>query len=413
MGGIHPLIRRPLSEEATQLLDYLLRRRREGDLQPPLVRDAAGELDTLVPVVRTAAEELHERRLAVLLQPGIVAPVAWPRLTAVSGRGVHLHLTDQLTEVGAAPPEALAEAWTDGEGEGDWPAPEPTGDSPADEVWLALRAAHHGDLAGALEACRRATAATLRAGVIPLLARLAGWLDRLLTAARAPESPALRYEPPGTENATAGQYFQEGWEAEIIRSRERAQAAYIEALRTDPGFDGARLRYAQVTFDLGEPNRALAELARLTQARPRLGAAHLLRAAMLLDLAEEGAPPEGWDEQAAAHIRAALADERADASLAHALEARRLSVRGEAEAAAKAARGAIARQPGQAGHYHLLGLALAPTADLVAAAWAEAAAVLADHDFIPAAETLFSLRQSPQVAGAVPHARQLIDETWQ
>lgn len=413
MAGIHPLIRRPLSEEATQLLGYLLRRRREGHLQPPLVRDAADELDVLVPAVRTGAEELHERRLAVLSQPGVIAPVAWPKLTAVSGRGVHLHLTDQLTEVGALPPEGVAEAWTEAEETHGWPAPEPTGDSPGDEVWLALRAAHHGDPAGALEACRRATAATLRRGVVPLLARMAGWLDRLLTAAGAPESPALRYELPGSENATAAQYFREGWAAEIIRSRERAQTAYIQALRADPGFDSARLRYAQVTFDLGEPDRALAELARLTQARPRLGAAHLLRAEMLVELAEQGGPPEGWDGQAAAHIRAALADEGADASRAHALEARRLLVKGEAEAAAKAARGAIARQPGRAENYHLLGLALAPAADLVAAAWAEAAAVLADHEFTPAAETLFGLRQSPDVAAAVPHARQLIDETWQ
>ncbi|MGD9520296.1 MAG: tetratricopeptide repeat protein [Armatimonadota bacterium] len=413
MGEIHALVRRPLSEEADQLLRYLVRRRREGNLQPALVRDVAEAMDVLVPVVRTAGEELHERRLIVLAAPGIIAPLCWPKLTAIAGRGVRMDLAEQLAAVGIEVPSTLLERWAEAETKSDWPPPQAGGDGADDQVWFALCAAAHGALGEALEACRRATASTIAAGVIPLLARFAGWLDRMLVALRAPESTALRCEPPDSENEAARQAFYEAWHEEMIRNRKSAQLAYIRALRADPGYDRARLRYAQTVFDLGEPAQALAELARLTQARPRLGAAHLLRAEMLIKLAEDGHAPEGWLQQAETHLAAAMQDPDCDHGRAWTLRARMLMTQGQTAECAKAARKAIALEPGRPEGYHLLALALTADGLLIEAAWAEAAAVLADHEYIAAAEMLFNLRQAPQVASAVPHARQLIDEMWQ
>jgi tetratricopeptide (TPR) repeat protein len=413
MPEIHVLIRRPLSEGAQRVLGYLLARRRQGRLVPPIIRDAAEELETLAPAVRQAAEELHERRLAVLDEAGILAPIRWPLLTAIKGRGWSMSLAEQLAEVGAEVPGEIEAAWGEAEKTGEWPAAEATGDAPADQAWLALRAAQHGDATLALEACRRCAEATIATGVVLLMARLAGWMDRILTATGSPQAPAVRFELPMSDNERAQQAFVAGWQAELIRNRERAQAAYVEALRADPGFDRARLRYAQVTFDLGGADVALAELLRLTQARPRLGAAHLLRAELILELVEAGADLQRWNEQVELHIAAALGDANADHGRAWALRSRKLMAEGKGEEAAEAARRAIALQPGCAEYYHLLGSALAPAGDLVAAAWAEAAGVLADHEFTAAAQALFTLRQLPQVASAVPHGRQLIDETWQ
>jgi thioredoxin-like negative regulator of GroEL len=408
MSEIHVLLRHPLEETAARLLAFLVARRREGNLAPPSVAESAEELAIPPPAARAAGEELNERRLVVLAEPGIFALLRWPRLTHLQGRGLRMALAEQLEAVGAPVPAELAEAWSQAEENQQWPPPANPATGPAETVWLALRAAHHAALEQSLAACRQATAATIEAGVVPLLARLAGWLERLMVALGMDSAPALRYELPDSANPRARELFQQGWQAELTRNRHRAQLAYVAALRADPGYHRARLRYAEVTFRLGQQEAAVAELARLVEAHERLGAAHLLCAQLRLEMAGADAA-----EEVERHLQAALADARADHAQARLLLSRLRLAQGRPAEALSQARQAVALEPSRAESYHTLGGALVETGDLEPAAWSYAAAVLADPDYAPAAEALFHLRQLAAVAPLVPHARQLKDESWQ
>ncbi|MBC7289358.1 MAG: hypothetical protein H5T86_15220 [Armatimonadetes bacterium] len=366
----------------------------------------------LAPAVRAAADELHERRLAVVEGPGIVAPVRWPRLASLGGK-LRMNLADQLAAAGADVDEGLAGAWAEADDKGAPPEAEPSVGGPVREVFLAIGAAHRGDLPASMEHCRHATAGTIVQGVVPMLARMAGWLERMMTALKTPQARAVRYSLPPSQNQQAQALFTQGWQAEIVRSRERARAAYVAALHADPGFDQARLRYAAVLFAIGETDAALSELGRLATARPRLWHAHLMRAEMLLRAAAQGAAPEGWDAEAQRHLDVVASLTGADLAWADTLRAQLSLMRGDVDSAVAVARRAIALEPSLARAYHCLGQGLVAGGELLAGAWAEAAALLADYEFVEAAEALFALRQSPQVASQVPHARQLIDESWQ
>ena len=95
------------------------------------------------------------------------------------------------------------------------------------------------------------------------------------------------------------------------------------------------------------------------------------------------------------------------------LVARALIAEGEPQQAVAHAKRAIALAPELGEAYHWLGQALTAMGELLEAAWAEAAALLADHQMAVAAEALFNLRQAPSVAAQVPHARLFIDAAWQ
>jgi len=406
-------IRRPLNDEARALLEWLVERRRGGNLAPPTVQEATEELGWVTAGTRKAAQELHERRLVVVSEPGVLASLRWPWLTEIAGKRVFMTLADQLAAVEAAPPPDMAETWAEAEQTADIPPPEKTGDTAADEAWLMIRAAHHGQLAMALSAARRATAATIAKGIVPLLARAAGWIARLLTALGDPASPAIRYELPMTQNEKAALAYEAGWRAELVRNREQARAAYDEALRIEPGFHRAALRKAWATFAGGSPEDALADLASLIAQNPTLSAARLLRAEILVELAADGRAPTDWEETAKADITSTKHDPRGDRALASLLAARLLLLKGDVPRAVAAARQAVALEPSRPENYHALGLALTQAEQWLWAAWAEAAAVLADHEFLEAGEALFNLRRIPEVAENLPQTKNLIDESWQ
>ncbi|MCX7600143.1 MAG: hypothetical protein N2512_14945, partial [Armatimonadetes bacterium] len=354
----HLLVRRPVSDEARTLLEWLVKRRRDGLLVPPAVQDATDELGWVAAGTRRAAQEMHDRRLLVLAGAGTLAELRWPRLTDVAGKRVFMTLADQLAAVGAAVSPDMAEAWTEAEETGEVPPPEKTGDTAADHVWLVVRAAYHGGLAEALSAARRATAATIAAGVVPLLARAAGWIARVLTVLGDPASPALRYELPMTDNEQAALAYEAGWRAELVRNRDQARAAYDEALRLDPGFLRAAMRKAWTTFAAGWPDAALADLDPLIARNPTLSAARLLRAEILIHLAAMGQAPADWVETAKADIASTKEDPRGDRGLASLLASRLLLERGDVPRAINAARQAVALEPSRPENYHALGLAL-------------------------------------------------------
>lgn len=407
------LIRRPINDEARTLLEWLVERRRNANLTPPTVQEATDELGWVAAGTRRAAQELHDRRLAVVAEPGVLASLCWPRLTDIAGKRVFMALADQLAAVRAAPSPDLAAAWTEAEQTGEMPPPEKADSTAADEAWLMVRAAYHGRLAEALSAARRATAATIATGVVPLLARAAGWIARVLTALGDAASPAIRYELPMTDNERAALAYEAGWRAELVRNRDQARAAYEQALRLDPGFHRAALRKAWAAFAGGSPYAALAELSSLIAQTPTVSAARLLRAEILIHLAAAGEAPADWEEKAKTDILSTKEDPRGDRSLASLLASRLLLVKGDVPRAINAARQAVALEPSRPENYHALGLALTQAEEWLWAAWAEVAALLADHEFMEAGEALFNLRRIPEVAAQLPQTKNLIDETWQ
>lgn len=409
----HILVRRPVSDEARSLLEWLVQRRQDAVLAPPSIQEATEEIGWVAAGTRRAAQELHDRRLVVVADASMLASLQWPRLTDVAGKRLFMTLADQLAAVDAAPHPDLAAAWSEAEQTGDVPPPEKAGDTAADACWLMVRAAYHGRLAEALSAARRATAATIAAGVVPLLARAAGWIARVLTALGDPASPAIRYELPMTDNERAALAYEAGWRAELVRNRDQARAAYDEALRLDPGFDRAALRKAWVAFADGLPDAALAALSPLIARSPTLSAARLLRAEILIHLATTGEAPTDWEQTAKADITSTKEDPRGDRSLASLLASRLLLAKGDVPRAINAARQAVAIEPSRPENYHALGLALTQAEEWLWAAWAEAAALLADHEFMEAGEALFSLRRIPQVADQLPQTKSLIEESWQ
>jgi hypothetical protein len=88
-------------------------------------------------------------------------------------------------------------------------------------------------------------------------------------------------------------------------------------------------------------------------------------------------------------------------------------LKGDVPRAVAAARQAVALEPSRPENYHALGLALTQAEQWLWAAWAEAAAVLADHEFLEAGEALFNLGRIPEVAENLPQTKNLIDESWQ
>lgn len=416
MKDLHPFLRRPLSAEAQATLAYLIRLRRGGELAPPTIRELARETSMLEATVRTAAEELHERRLVVVAVPGTVAPICWPRLASIKGRRFAMRLADQLQTAGVTVPAQVADRWEEAEELGDWEGMEDRfggAEGPLGQMGRALVLAHKGELGESLELCRRVAAATVETALVPLLARMSGWLDRMLTAAGDPAAPAVAHALPSSENEEAERFFHQAWHAEVLRNREAAASGYVKALRADPGYDRARIRYARVLYEMGHTEQSLSELKRLATARPGLAAAHLVRAELMIELAQAGSPPPSWAEETAEHLRMAEQCRNANMGAVHCLRARLRLLTGDPAGAAEAARAAIAAQPGDAEGYHVLGNALAADGEITPAAWAQASALLCDHEHSQAAQALFALRQVPGLAAEVPHARQLIDETWQ
>ena len=411
MIEIPRLITDPLTEHARAVLEVILKRRQRGEIEPPSVTRLAEETEMPAPVVRAAVDELHERRLVVVDEEGTLAPARWPRLVSLTGR-LRLNLAEELVAAGIPIDETTAREWEAADDEARPPEAEPPEGSPAHHTFQAIVAAHGGRMAEALEQCRHVAAAVASVRVVPMLARLSGWLDRVMLAAGMPEARFFRLMRRQRAEELSETLFRQGWQAEVVRNYDRAERAYVEALRQAPGFDAARIRYAAVLAKSGRLAQAEREMARLVRARPSLAAAHLMRAELLLRLAHQGEGPTRLSHEVRQHAEAAI-EAGGDMAWADLLVARALIAEGEPQQAVAHAKRATALAPELGEAYHWLGQALTAMGELLEAAWAEAAALLADHQMAVAAEALFNLRQAPSVAAQVPHARLFIDAAWQ
>jgi tetratricopeptide (TPR) repeat protein len=338
----------------------------------------------------------------------------WPLIAAIHGKQVRMSLAQQLRDAGLDVSEEQANGWADADGalsETDAP---PKSDTAADVIFPMVTSAHSGHMAHALATARKATAATIPTAVVPLLARAAGWFARVLTALGDPAAPSLRHELPMSTDLAASEAFAEGWHAELVRHRELAMASYVRALRTDPGFHRARLRYAWVLFTEDRADAALSELSRLLESTPALSPARLMRATINVELGAKGAiAAAALPSRVAPDLDAVDQDTAADRAVSRLLRSRASLIAGQVPTAIKTARHSIALEPSRPEPYHALGLALTEAREFEAAAWAHSAALMAHHDFLVAGEAMFNLRQIPKLESAVPHARALIDQTWQ
>jgi hypothetical protein len=414
MAELDPLLRQPLTDESVRLLHHLLQRRRNGNVGLPTVQEVTDALGFIAATTRMCTGELNDRRLVIEDGHGLFATLKWPALASVQGKQVRMSLSQQLRDAGVEATEAQADSWADA----DTPARDlfspPEAGNAADAIFPMMQSARLGHIAHALAGARKVTAAAIPTAVVPLLARAAGWFGRVLTAVGDEHSPALKYLPPMSENEAAAEAYHEGYAAELAHNREHATRAYVAALSADPAFLRARLRYVWTLFASDHADAALDELMRLIDAQPALSAARLMRAAILVDLASrDDGDPAGAAAKVAADLDAVDQDTQADRAWSRLLRSRALLMSGQKAVAIKAARHSIALEPSRPAAYHALGLALTAAEDYVAAAWAHGAALLADDEYLVAGEALFNLRQIAQVEAAVPHARALIDHTWQ
>lgn len=414
MDEIDPVLRQPLDEDTIAMLGHLLQRRRDGNTAAPTIQELNDELGLVIATTRTAASELNERRLAVQEGTGLFATVQWPALASIQGKQVRMSLAQQLEDAGVEVTDAQQDSWAEADSQAAEISAPPEASSPADHVFPMIAAARSGLMARALAEARKVTAATITTAVVPLVARAAGWFARVLTAMGDEHSPATRHELPASGVPAAQAAYEDGFAAELSRHRDLAMQSYVKALTADPGFHRARLRYAWTMFVTDQADQALDELGRLIDSFPDLSAARLMRAAMVVELAARGdGDLVAVADKAAADLDPVDQDAHADRAWSRLLRSRALLMNGKVPVAIRAAQHAVALEPSRAEAYHALGLALTAGEDYLQAAWAQAAALLADHEFLTAGEELFNLRQIAQVQQAVPHARALIDHTWQ
>ena len=278
MGELDPLLRRPLTEDAAILMAHLLQRRRDGNVALPTVQEVNDALGFIVATTRSCTAELNDRRLVIEDGHGLFATLKWPALASVQGKQIRMSLAQQLGAAGVEATEAQADSWADA----DTPSREifapPEAGNAADAIFPMIQSARMGHLAHALAGARKVTAASIPTAVVPLLARAAGWFGRVLTATGDERSPALRHQPPMSEVPAAAEAHAEGYAAELAHNRELAMRAYVAALRADPAFLRARLRYVWSMFASDRADAALDELTRLIDAQPSLSAARLTRA---------------------------------------------------------------------------------------------------------------------------------------
>jgi len=120
----------------------------------------------------------------------------------------------------------------------------------------------------------------------------AGWVSEKSVARRRVFDAVVARRPPIDEAANATWLFNQGVILENQGSLDQAVAKYRQALRQDPGHEGALHNLAVILSDRGEYQQALVLLERLLRAAPGDRNGRVLDAEVLLQQGEYGAAVE-------------------------------------------------------------------------------------------------------------------------